>query len=295
MSASASLDPRPSPYEFDLDRNPANYSPLTPIGFLERSASIYPDRTSMVHGSRRYTWRRPMPAAAASHRASPRAGSAAATPSRSWRPTFPPPTRRRSRCRCWGAVVNTINTRLDADTVGFILGHGEAKAIVADRELSPTVGAALAKLDRPPLIIDVDDPDAAGGERLGEIEYEAFLADGDPELAWQGPPDEWDALALNYTSGTTGNPKGVVYSHRGAYLNALTNAVAWNMAHHPVVPLDPADVPLQRLVLSVDPRRRRGHRGCACGGWDAKSIYDAIAREGGQPFLRGRRSSSTSS
>ena len=180
-----------------------------------------------------------------------------------------------------GAVVNTINTRLDASTVAFILEHGEAKAIITDRELSPTVGPALGKLDRRrrPLVIDVDDPDAVGGELLGEVEYEAFLAGGDPEFAWRAPNDEWDAISLNYTSGTTGNPKGVVYSHRGAYLNAMTNAVAWNMAHHPVY--------LWTLPMFH------------CNGWcfpwtlaavagtgvclrrvEAKSILDAIADEG---------------
>ena len=193
-----------------------------------------------------------------------------------------------------GAVVNTINTRLDARTVAFILEHGEAKAIITDRELSPTVGPALAKLDRRPLVIDIDDPDAAGGDRLGEVEYEAFLAGGDPEFGWQGPGDEWDAIALNYTSGTTGNPKGVVYSHRGAYLNAMTNAVAWNMGHHPVY--------LWTLPMFH------------CNGWcfpwtlaavagtgvclrrvDAKSIHDAIADTKGSPTSAGRPSSSTSS
>ena len=268
-----------NPYERDLDRNPANYAPLTPIGFLERSASVYPDRTSLVHGSRHYTWAetwarcRRLASSLAAH------GVGRGDTVSVMAPNVPAAYEATLAVPMLGAVVNTINTRLDANTVAFILGHGEAKAVVTDRELSPTVGPALAKLDRPPLVIDVDDPGADGGERLGEVEYEAFLAAGDPEFAWQGPPDEWDALALNYTSGTTGNPKGVVYSHRGAYLNALTNAVAWNMAHHPVY--------LWTLPMFH------------CNGWcfpwtlaavagtgvclrrvDAKSIYAAIAREG---------------
>ena len=268
-----------NPYERDLDRNPANYAPLTPIGFLERSATVYPDRTSLVHGSRRYTWAETWARCRRLASSLAARGIGRGDTVSVMAPNVPAAYEATLAVPMLGAVVNTINTRLDANTVAFILGHGEAKAVVTDRELSPTVGPALAKLDRPPLVIDVDDPGADGGERLGEVEYEAFLAAGDPEFAWQGPPDEWDALALNYTSGTTGNPKGVVYSHRGAYLNALTNAVAWNMAHHPVY--------LWTLPMFH------------CNGWcfpwtlaavagtgvclrrvDANSIYAAIAREG---------------
>ena len=268
-----------NPYESDLDANPANYAELTPIGFLERSAAVYPERTSIVHGNRRQTWaetyarcRRLASSLAARGigRGDTVSVMAPNVPA-AWEATLAVPM--------LGAVVNTINTRLDASTVAFILEHGEAKALITDRELSPTVGAALAQVDRRPLVIDVDDPDAAGGNLLGEVEYEAFLAGGDPEFAWQGPADEWDAIALNYTSGTTGNPKGVVYAHRGAWINAMTNAVAWNMAHHPVY--------LWTLPMFH------------CNGWcfpwtlaavagtgvclrrvDAKSIYDAIADEG---------------
>jgi fatty-acyl-CoA synthase len=129
-----------------------------------------------------------------------------------------------------GAVLNTMNTRLDAETVAFMLNHGEAKVLITDREYSPIVKKALALLGREILVIDVDDPEYTGpGERLGSLEYEAILAAGDPEFAWQLPADEWDAISLNYTSGTTGNPKGVVYHHRGAYLNALSNIVSWGM------------------------------------------------------------------
>jgi fatty-acyl-CoA synthase len=133
-----------------------------------------------------------------------------------------------------GAVLNTINTRLDARTIAFILQHAEAKVLITDREFSSTVAAALGELHRPPLVIDIDDPMAPPGELLGERSYEDFLAEGDPAFQWQLPDDEWRAISLNYTSGTTGDPKGVVYHHRGAYLNALSNAVGWNMSHHPV-------------------------------------------------------------
>src|SRR5690606_4338407 len=125
-------------------------------------------------------------------------------------------------------------TRLDAAAVAFMLEHGEAKVLIADRELSDTVGRALQMVGRRPLVIDIDDPLGGAGERLGEAGYEDFLASGDPRFEWSLPPDEWDAIALNYTSGTTGNPKGVVLHHRGAYLNAVNNVVTWAMPHFPV-------------------------------------------------------------
>ena len=134
-----------------------------------------------------------------------------------------------------GAVLNTINVRLDPATIAFILGHGEAKALLADRELSPVIADALARMERPPLVIDVDDALASGGERIGEVEYEAFLEEGDPGFEWSGPDDEWRAISLNYTSGTTGNPKGVVYHHHAARTSTRSRTiVGWNLAHHPV-------------------------------------------------------------
>jgi fatty-acyl-CoA synthase len=133
-----------------------------------------------------------------------------------------------------GAVLNTINTRLDAHTMAFILEHAEARVLITDREFSTTVAVALAELEHPPLVIDIDDPMAPPGELLGELTYEEFLNQGDPAFDWRPPDDEWRAISLNYTSGTTGDPKGVVYHHRGAYLNALSNAIGWNMVHHPV-------------------------------------------------------------
>ena len=133
-----------------------------------------------------------------------------------------------------GAVLNTLNTRLDAETIAFMLRHGGARALITDREFSATIEQALTLLDNPPLVIDIDDPSFVGGKSLGEIGYEAFLAEGDPEYAWQDPADEWDAIALNYTSGTTGDPKGVVYHHRGAYLNAMSNILDWDMPQHAV-------------------------------------------------------------
>jgi fatty-acyl-CoA synthase len=134
-----------------------------------------------------------------------------------------------------GAVLNTLNTRLDPDAIAFMLGHGGAKVLITDREFSATIEAALAKLGHKPLVIDVDDPEYAGeGRRVGETDYETFIAGGDPDYAWAWPQDEWNAISLNYTSGTTGDPKGVVYSHRGAYLNAVCNIVTWGMPQHSV-------------------------------------------------------------
>ncbi|MBK7766435.1 MAG: acyl-CoA synthetase [Sulfuritalea sp.] len=219
-----------NPYAAGLDKNPANYVPLTPLTFLERSAYIYPDRLATIHGRRRFTWReayersRRLASALAGHGVG--AGDTVAAMLNNTPEMF--------ECHfgvpMCGAVLNTMNTRLDAETISFMLNHGEAKALITDREYSPMVKKALAELGRPILVIDVDDPEYTGpGERVGSIEYESLLAGGQPDYAWQTPADEWDAISLNYTSGTTGNPKGVVYHHRGAYLNALSNIVSWGM------------------------------------------------------------------
>ena len=133
-----------------------------------------------------------------------------------------------------GAVLNALNVRLDAEAIAFMLAHGEAKVLIADREFHDVVHAAVAMLDHPPLIIDVDDPEYGEGQPVSTLDYEALLAEGDPEFDWQWPADEWQAIALNYTSGTTGNPKGVVYHHRGAYLNSLGNQMVWAIGNHPV-------------------------------------------------------------
>ena len=223
-----------NPYEEGLAQTPANFAALTPLGFLARTASVYPEHAAVVHGDTRYTW-------AETYARSRRLASALANRGISSgdtvsiiAPNVPAIYEASFGVPMLGAVLNTINTRLDARTIAFILEHAEAKVLITDREFAPTVAAALAGLEHPPLVIDIDDPLAPPGELLGELDYEAFLAEGDPAFDWSPPDDEWRAISLNYTSGTTGDPKGVVYHHRGAYLNALSNAIGWNMAHHPV-------------------------------------------------------------
>jgi len=223
-----------NPYEVGLDKNAANYVPLTPISFLLRSASVYPNRLAVVHGERRYSWREALErcrrlASALAARGIGRGDTVALMA-----PNTPEAFEAHFGVPMAGAVLNALNIRLDPATIAFILQHGEAKVLITDTEFAPVVGQALAQLDEKPLVIDIADAMGPGGERLGEADYEAFLTTGDPAFVEQRPQAEWDAIALNYTSGTTGNPKGVVYHHRGAYLNALGNVLVWGMRHHPV-------------------------------------------------------------
>lgn len=224
-----------TPYDVGLDKNAANFAPLTPLTFVAWSASVFPNRPAAIHGRRRFTWQetytRCRRFASALRSRGVNAGDTVAamlcnTPEM-YECHFGVPMA--------GAVLNTLNTRLNADSIAFMLKHSEAKVLLTDREFSETIKAALGKLDKAPLVIDVDDPeDVSTGTRIGEIDYEALLKEGDAEFAWEPPPDEWNAIALNYTSGTTGNPKGVVYSHRGAYLSAIANILTWDMPRHAV-------------------------------------------------------------
>ena len=268
-----------NPYEMGLDKNAANYVPLSPIGFLARSAAVYPNRLAVVHGKRRYSWREALErcrrlAAALAARGVGRGDTVALMA-----PNLPEAFEAHFGVPMAGAVLNALNIRLDPDTIAFILRHSEAKVLITDTEFAPVIRRALTQLDQSPAVIDIADPSGPGGERLGEMEYETFLATGDPNFTEVPPKDEWDAIALNYTSGTTGNPKGVVYHHRGAYLNALGNILVWGMRHHPVY--------LWTLPMFH------------CNGWcfpwtitamagthvclrrvEAAAIYDAILREG---------------
>ena len=224
-------------FEQGLGPNAANFQPLTPLSFLARTAAVYPDHVSVVHGNKRFTWAetyaRCRRLAGALKGLGIEKGETVAimgsnTPEM-YEAAFGVPMT--------GAVLNTLNVRLDADTIAYCLNHGEAKVLITDTEFSETVKAALDGLGRNITVIDIDDTEAEediSRERLGDMDYEAFLAQGDPETEWSLPDDEWRAISLNYTSGTTGDPKGVVYHHRGAYLNAVSNIVGWNMAHHPV-------------------------------------------------------------
>ena len=222
-------------YDLDLDKNPANFQPLTPLGFLERAAAVYPDRTAIIHGPLRRTYRDFHARACRLANALVQLGIKRGDTVAVLLANTPAMLECHYGVPMTGAVLNTLNTRLDAAVLAFSLDHGEAKILIVDREFSATAKAALALATVKPLVIDYDDPEFGGtGERIGTLDYETFLAEGDPQFERTAPLDEWDAISLNYTSGTTGNPKGVVYHHRGAYLLAQGNVVTCGMGKHPV-------------------------------------------------------------
>jgi len=281
-----------NPYDFGLERNAANFAPLSPLGFLERAASVYPKRRSVVHGDASWTWAETAERCRRFASALRKRGIGLGDTVAIMAPNIPPAFEAAFGVPMAGAVLNALNTRLDADTIAFTLEHGEAKLLITDTEFAPTIKKALAGLKRKIAVVDIVDALApAGGERLGATDYESFLREGDADFRWTPPADEWQAIALNYTSGTTGNPKGVVYHHRGAYLNALGNILVWGLKRHPVY--------LWTLPMFH------------CNGWcfpwtitalagthvclrrvDARSIFDAIARHGvthlcGAPIVLG--------
>jgi fatty-acyl-CoA synthase len=280
-----------NPYEVELDRNPANFVPLSPLSFLRRTASVYPDATAVVHGKLKRSWRETYERCVRLASALSKRGIGLGDTVSVMAPNIPEMLEGHFGIPMAGAVLNALNVRLDAETIAFILQHGECKVLITDREFSDVISKALAMMPERPLVIDIDDPLAVGGELIGETTYERFLAEGDPGFEWSLPADEWQAITLNYTSGTTGNPKGVVYHHRGAYLNALGNVPTWGMGHKPVY--------LWTLPMFH------------CNGWcfpwtitamagthvcirrvEAKALYDAMADEGvthlsGAPVVMG--------
>ncbi len=222
-------------YNTHLDKNSANFTPLTPLSFLDKAAYVYPNRLAVVHGAERHTWKeqyvRCRKLASALKQHGIREGDTVAA----MLPNIPALVDLHFGPAMIGAVLNALNTRLDPEAIAFMLDHGEAKVLFCDLEYSATVERALALVKKKPLVIDVADPMYTGpGKRLGAMDYAVFLDRGDANFKFAYPSDEWNAIALNYTSGTTGNPKGVVYHHRGAYMNAICNVLTWNMRRHPV-------------------------------------------------------------
>ncbi|MDQ3259239.1 MAG: acyl-CoA synthetase [Pseudomonadota bacterium] len=222
-------------YDTHLDKNSANFTPLTPLSFLDKAAYVYPNRLAVVHGAERHTWKeqyvRCRKLASALKQHGIREGDTVAA----MLPNIPALVDLHFGPAMIGAVLNALNTRLDPEAIAFMLDHGEAKVLFCDLEYSATVERALALVKKKPLVIDVADPMYTGpGKRLGAMDYAVFLDRGDANFKFAYPSDEWNAIALNYTSGTTGNPKGVVYHHRGAYMNAIGNVLTWNMRRHPV-------------------------------------------------------------
>jgi fatty-acyl-CoA synthase len=281
-------------YDQDLPQTPANHAPMSPLSFIERTAEVYPTRLAIVHGDLRQDWattyRRSRQLASALSQAGIGKNDTVAV----MLPNTPPMVEAHFGIPMAGAVLNALNTRLDPETIAFMLDHGEAKAVIVDPEFSGTMKKALAlrSAKTPLLVIDVEDALYTGAsEKLGSTTYEAFVASGDAAFAWSLPADEWDAIALNYTSGTTGNPKGVVYHHRGAATNAISNILEWDMPKHaaylwtlPMFHCNGWCFPwtlAARAAVNVCLRRV-----------DAQSIFDAIRDHGvthycGAPIVHG--------
>ncbi len=278
-------------YELGLGQNAANYEPLSPLSFIKRTVSVYPNRLAVIHGDIRRSWSETYARCVKLASALRGRGIGAGDTVSIMAPNIPEIMEAHFGVPMAGAVLNALNTRLDAETLAFTLKHAETKLLITDREFSGIMTEALKLLDKKPMVIDIDDVLALSGDLIGEKDYEALLAEGDSAYPWAPPSDEWGAISLNYTSGTTGDPKGVVYHHRGAYLNAMGNVLTWSLEQHPVY--------LWTLPMFH------------CNGWcfpwtitamagthvclrrvEAKAIYDAIADNGvthlcGAPIVMG--------
>ena len=212
----------------------ANYAVQSPIDFIERTATVYPEYPAVIHGAIRYNWAQTYDRCRRLASALKGRGIGPGDTVAVMLPNIPAMVESHFGVPMIGAVLNTLNVRLDAEAIAFMLEHGEARVVIADREFGEVIRDAVSRLDTRPLVIDVDDPEYGEGVQVSDLDYEAFLQEGDPAFQWSFPENEWDAISLNYTSGTTGNPKGVVYHHRGAYLNAIGNQAVWSMDMHPV-------------------------------------------------------------